>query len=203
MPHCDSCKKKSCHDFDFTDTPQDCPRQGRITDYNEEELKIFQTAARVEAEGYCKWPRLLETARFAQFMGYKKLGVAFCIGLEKEAAVVCRLLRKQNLEVESCCCKCGAVEKNLYQIPDEHKLHPGNPEAACNPARQAELLEEAGCQMLVAVGLCVGHDSLFFRHATVPVTVMGVKDRVLANNPLGAVYCADGYLKELLEQKLS
>ena len=43
------------------------------------------------------------------------------------------------------------------------------------------------------MGLCVGHDSLFFRHSEAPVTVLAVKDRVLGHNPLAAVYLADGY----------
>jgi uncharacterized metal-binding protein len=40
------------------------------------------------------------------------------------------------------------------------------------------------------LGLCVGDDVLFIRHSKAPVTVLAVKDRVLAHNPLGALYTA-------------
>jgi uncharacterized metal-binding protein len=34
----------------------------------------------------------------------------------------------------------------------------------------------------------VGDDTLFIKHSKAPVTVLAVKDRVLANNPLGVLY---------------
>lgn len=38
------------------------------------------------------------------------------------------------------------------------------------------------------MGLCLGHDVLFNKHSVAPVTTVIVKDRVLANNPAGALY---------------
>ncbi|KJS88133.1 MAG: metal-binding protein, partial [Peptococcaceae bacterium BICA1-8] len=46
--------------------------------------------------------------------------------------------------------------------------------------------------------LCVGHDSLFIKYSHAPVTVLAVKDRVLAHNPLAALYCAESYYKNKL-----
>ena len=63
----------------------------------------------------------------------------------------------------------------------------------CNPVSQAELLNEAGCEFNVVLGLCVGHDSLFFRHSKGLVTTLVAKDRVLAHNPVGALNLADSY----------
>ena len=51
--------------------------------------------------------------------------------------------------------------------------------------------------MNVVLGLCVGHDTLFIRHSKAPVTVLSGKDRVLAHNPVGALYLADSYLKRV------
>ncbi|WP_334139395.1 DUF1847 domain-containing protein, partial [Thermovirga lienii] len=51
------------------------------------------------------------------------------------------------------------------------------------------VLEEEGCQLLVVMGLCVGHDSIFYRHAKAPVTTLLVKDRKLGHNPAAAIYC--------------
>ena len=44
----------------------------------------------------------------------------------------------------------------------------------------------------IVIGLCVGHDTLFLRHSHAPTTVMIVKDRVLAHNPVAALYTANG-----------
>ena len=51
----------------------------------------------------------------------------------------------------------------------------------------------------LALGLCVGHDSLFYQYSEARVTTLVVKDRVLAHNPVGAIYCADGYFKNRLK----
>lgn len=48
----------------------------------------------------------------------------------------------------------------------------------------------------IVLGLCVGHDTLCFKYSKIPVSVLAVKDRVLAHNPLGAVYLADSYFKD-------
>ena len=58
----------------------------------------------------------------------------------------------------------------------------------CNPALQAQLLADAGTEFNISMGLCVGHDAIFNKMSHVPVTVLVAKDRVLAHNPLGAVY---------------
>ncbi len=39
---------------------------------------------------------------------------------------------------------------------------------------------------------------MLFRHSETPVTVMATKDKVLAHNPTGALYVADGYYKDIL-----
>ena len=58
---------------------------------------------------------------------------------------------------------------------------------------QAELLNEHGCELNVVLGLCIGHDSLFFRHAKGLTTVLVAKDRVLGHNPVAALQLADTY----------
>ena len=65
----------------------------------------------------------------------------------------------------------------------------------CNPIAQAQLLNEEKTEFNIVLGLCVGHDTLFFKYSEAPVTVLAVKDRALAHNPLGALYLSDGYFK--------
>lgn len=156
-----------------------------INSYSEEEHKIMQAAAFVEATYYSQLTRLEETAEFARQMGYKKLGLAFCIGLNKEAHLIKKFLAK-DFEVVSICCKNCAIAKDKLQLK---KINPqSKTESMCNPKQQAQFLNDAGCDLFISCGLCVGHDAIFNKNCNGPVTTLVAKDRVLAHNPLGVVY---------------
>lgn len=91
----------------------------------------------------------------------------------------------------SAACKTGSLPKEDLGIADHEKVRPGQFEALCNPVCQAELLNEHGCEFNIVLGLCIGHDSLFFRHAKGLTTVLVAKDRVLGHNPVAALQLAD------------
>lgn len=141
--------------------------------------------------------RLVEIAEFAQRMGYKRLGLAFCLGLASEAAIVARILEQWGLEVFSVACKAGATPKEDLGLGEEHKIVQGGFEALCNPLFQAELLNQIPVDFNVLLGLCVGHDSMFLQKAQAPCTVLAVKDRVTGHNPLAAIYTSGAYYKKL------
>lgn len=154
--------------------------------YTEEELKMMEAAAYVEGTFYSNITRLQEIAEFAKAMGYKKLGLAFCIGLNEEARYISHYYVNQGFEVYSVCCKnCSFAKKEfgLKQVKPELEH-----EAMCNPKFQARFLEEQGTELYIVCGLCVGHDSVFIANCHAPVTYLVVKDRLLAHNPLGAIY---------------
>jgi uncharacterized metal-binding protein len=69
---------------------------------------------------------------------------------------------------------------------------------ACNPRGQAAELNRRGTEINAIVGLCIGCDVVFTQHSSAPVTTLFVKDRSLANNPVGALY-SNYYLTELAE----
>ena len=52
---------------------------------------------------------------------------------------------------------------------------------------QDKVLADADTQLNIVLGLCLGHDILFARHSKAPATTLGVKDRVLGNDPLAAL----------------
>ena len=70
----------------------------------------------------------------------------------------------------------------------------------CNPILQAQLLNREQTDLNVVVGLCVGHDSLFYRYSQAVTTTLVVKDRVLGHNPVAALYTAPSYYKKLLQK---
>lgn len=142
-------------------------------------------------------PRILETMEFCQRMGYRKLGLAFCGGLHREAHVVAQMFSARGFEVCSVMCKFGGADKSCLGLTDAEKISGGGHETMCNPIGQALVLNEAQTQFNILLGLCVGHDSLFLKYAQAPCTVLAVKDRLLGHNPLAAVYGADNYYKYL------
>ena len=80
---------------------------------------------------------------------------------------------------------------------DTEKVRPGEFEPLCNPIGQAAVLAQLGTQLNIVIGLCVGHDSLFFAHSKAPVTVLVAKDRVLGHNPVAALYTSHSYYQHL------
>ena len=166
--------------------------------YDDPATKFFaRESALVEATGYGKQTRVQEVVEFAKRMGYQKIGIATCIGLLDLSNVLTGILESHGLEVISVACKTGNIAKEEIGLTDEHKIRPGSFEAACNPIAQAEMLNAHGSQFNVVMGLCLGHDSLFFQHAHAPSTVLVTKDRVLGHNPVAALQLAGSYYAHL------
>ncbi len=144
--------------------------------------------------------RIVETMEFAHKMGYKRLGIAFCGGVTQEAGVLTEIFEKHGFEVVGVSCKVGGVPKERIGIKEEEKINIGTYESMCNPIAQAMLLNDARVDLNIMVCLCVGHDSLFLKYIHGPTTVLAVKDRVTAHNPLAPVYTSHSYYQRL--QKL-
>lgn len=142
-------------------------------------------------------PRVLETIEFCKRMGYHRVGLAFCIGLHREAGILVKMMEAAGLDVVSVMCKVGGIEKEYLGFGEEGKNHPGTFETMCNPVAQALILNKAKTQFNLVFGLCVGHDSLFLKQSDALCTVVVVKDRVLGHNPIGALYTAHTYYKHL------
>jgi len=142
--------------------------------------------------------RVQETCEFAHKMGYKKVGIVFCSGLRNEARILNNILEAQGFEVVSVCCKAGAKPKETLGLTEEEKVRIGQFESMCNPIAQAYVLNESGAEFNVLVGLCVGHDSLFFKYAKAPTTVLVAKDRVTGHNPAAALYTTSTYYARLV-----
>lgn len=169
-------------------------------------LEFTRQASIQEASGYfnrelgyahvrASKTRIEEIMEFSDRMNYKRLGLAFCIGLRKEAASVEKIFSSYGFTVVSAICKTGRTPKNDIGIKKEDQIVPDHPEAMCNPVLQAMILNKESTDFNVLLGLCVGHDSLFFKYAESPCTVLAVKDRMLGHNPLAAVYNVDSYYR--------
>jgi len=177
-----------------------------------EDARLARVAAKVEGLCYLKtpgssavtarWTRVEDTIALAGLMGWKKIGIATCIGLLAETEQLAAILTAQGLEPQTVCCKAGSIDKNSLGIAEEDKVRPGTFEPACNPVAQAELCNRAGTDMNIIVGLCVGHDMLFNKHSQAPVTTLICKDRVMGHNPVAVLYGQNFYYKRLQKQKM-
>jgi uncharacterized metal-binding protein len=161
-------------------------------------LQEFQCFERLSDGVRAKLPRIEELIQFARKCGYKALGIAHCAGLIKEAGMLTDILENNGFEVISVQCKAGAVSKEAIGIkPEETVSGPGKWETMCNPIAQAMIINNAQVDLAIMLGLCIGHDTLFIKYCDVPLTVLAVKDRLLAHNPLAALYLSDSYYRRL------
>jgi uncharacterized metal-binding protein len=181
-PQCGRCESKECRNgkdcFSQTSNHRQLYQDNYITE-------LHKAASAIEGRYYGKETRLGEIILFAKELGYKKIGLAFCIGLSEEARIIENILSK-HFEVVSVCCKVSGIDKKDFGL---QQISLVKAEVMCNPAGQAQLLNESETQLNVICGLCVGHDAIFAQLSEAPVTTLIAKDRVLAHNPASAIYC--------------
>lgn len=203
MYSCAHCGVKTCKTED-ENYPNNCPTleseklEEIKNSYDDIDKKIAYNAALTEKEGYGKLTRVEETVMFLKKMNVKNVGLSFCSGLFEEGNTLSKILKSHGFVVNSVMCKTGSIPKDFIGINKEERLRPETNEIMCNPIGQAEFLNQQNCEYNILLGLCVGHDSLFLKYSKAPVTVIGVKDRVLCNNPIGVLYQADKYYKDKL-----
>jgi uncharacterized metal-binding protein len=210
-PTCVLCGVKACAAEPDAKTPPDfCPMTAEPEllaaveqEYvvREDLRRLAQESARTEAAGYCRRTRVEEIMDFARRLDVQKLGIAHCVGLMQEAKAAREIFQAGGFDVFTVCCKAGSIPKETVGLKDAEKVRPGQFEAMCSPVGQAALLAKAGTGLNVLIGLCVGHDSIFFMHSKAPVTVLVAKDRVLGHNPVAALYTSHSYYQRLRTPK--
>ena len=220
LVNCAKCPGPVCNSRAWEEGPANCPRKvmpeviEKATDkcFSSEFRDFAVKASKQEGSGYLRLPhspntaspvksRVEEIMEFAHRMGYKRLGVAYCGGVQFEASLLVPILENRGLEVVSVQCKCGSVPKENLGIQEWEKVYPGNFEAMCHPIAQAEILNTYNTDLNILVCLCVGHDSLFLKHSKAPCTVLAAKDRVYGHAPLMAVYQSKSYHRRVLARE--
>ena len=199
---CSDCAVLACRSRDESKYPTICLTEHvdekllkdvvEIYKEDEEQGNIARVSAGIEGEFYGKLTRVEETIEFIKRMGYKKIGIASCVGLMNETRIFAKILKANKIRYYTVGCKIGAVDKTEIGVPNEKKLNRGcGHESLCNPIMQAKVLAAQGTDFNIVIGLCVGHDTLFLKNTEAPTTVMIVKDRVLGHNPVAALYTAN------------
>jgi len=205
---CSYCARTTCFKGDLSKVPSFCPSVIRpeTAAVSREKLKEEENRTMAQAvartwKNYGQLTRVEETVLYARLRGFKKLGLAFCVGLAQEAELFTNVLINEGFDVVSVSCMFGALSSDEVGLPEEDKIVSGQRQPMCNPIGQANLLDGEGCELNILLGLCVGDDTIFIKHSKAPVTVLAVKDRVLAHNPLGALYTARNMFPRIKTRK--
>jgi len=220
LVNCAKCPRPVCNSPAWQEGPDNCPSKILTEVIKKATEKCLSSefqhfaikASKQEGAGYMRLPhvprgsspvksRIEEVMEFSKRMGYEKLGVAYCGGVQFEANLLVPILENRGFKVISVACKCGSVPKEELGIEDWEKVSPGQFEAMCHPIAQAEVLNYCQTDLNLLMCLCVGHDSLFLKHSEAPCTVIAVKDRVYGHAPLMGIYQSRSYHRRVLAKE--
>jgi uncharacterized metal-binding protein len=192
--------------------PQDCPRKNypRVLKQTVEKNRTDPSARKINIAceevlkrgrgplGY-GWTRVRELIEYARILGYKKIGIAGCIGLIEESKTIGRILTEAGFRVALVSCMAGGVPRSKFGLEEREGAY----SPVCNPLMQAEVLNQEKTDLNVMVGLCLGHDILFMKNSKADVTPLVVKDRVTGHNPVAALYTSKTYYRQKLWNPVS
>ena len=142
--------------------------------YNSATTKIMHAA---ESCGFGE-NRIEQIQSFALAAGLKRIGIANCITFTSETRIIQEFL-SNNFEVFTVDCKYGRLSRS--------ELFGRGGGTLCNPAGQANFLNNKKTELNLSIGLCVGHDMIFNMESDAPVTTLYTKDFSNGHNPDRAV----------------
>jgi uncharacterized metal-binding protein len=119
-----------------------------------------------------KKTRLEEITIYAKKLGYRRIGLAFCIEYEREARFVYEILSRY-FEVFSICCRVCGFEKAELGISESVD---SEFEVACNPIGQALHLNDDFTDLNLVLGLKTGYDILFAKYSDVPSIPLPIQE---------------------------
>lgn len=176
---CLSCTSKSCRIGKSCGTEKFQTEEVLNQYSDKDEASLVQAASHLVDGGRAgELSRIQELLEFAKIKKYKKVGLAYCYGMEKQANLVKKLFLEENIPCIGVSCTCGAMAQNVINSQSELLG------VSCNPLSQAKQMMAEGVDLAVPIGLCLGHDILFQKEFTGDQTVLVVKDRVHNHNPL-------------------
>lgn len=190
---CTKCTLKGCRKSD----PCQDKSAEYLADYATEEIQGYTKPASLLIDNGKAGTlnRLEEISEYCKLRGYRKIGVAYCYGMEKEATLLRKYLSDEGFKLSMISCTVDGVK--------EPQIDPNKVKnvVSCNPLGQANQLYSSGVQFTILMGLCLGHDILLQKHLKMDFTTFVVKDRVLRHNPIlglpGYGLPEDQFLEEL------
>ena len=183
---CINCNTKSCRTIEPCHAQKFDAKELIKTYHLSENMKIVQAAAQLVDNGRAgTLSRLQEVIEFSKSMNFRRIGIAYCYGMEIDTAVITTIFRESGFKVYPVSCTTGGFKQSDINISSKIE------KVSCNPLAQAEQLNTESVDFTITVGLCMGHDILFNKHIKSYTTTLIVKDRVHDHNPGAAVIIAN------------
>jgi len=181
--NCTSCDNKVCRKQQTSCKRESFNNIEVIAEYQEvSNSEIVKAAAELVDSGRAgTLSRMEEIIEFAQTMGYKKLGLAYCYGMEQYANAIETLLVVNGFDVSAVSCSVGGLKQS--EVNDASCIH----KVSCNPLGQADQLNNEEVDLTLVVGICLGHDILLNRSLKMDFTTLVVKDRKFNHAPLQGI----------------
>ncbi len=177
--NCLNCSSKACKS-----DGRDCngAHDSIVKEYKKDGIpEFYENADKLVAGGRAgSLSRLDEVIEFSKLQGWTKIALAYCFSMEKEALRLSEILKDKGLKPSSFRCTVNGIKES--EISDNLK---GG--VNCNPIGQAEAINQSDADLVIEMGLCLGHDILFHQYLKKPLTVLAVKDRLYKHNPLQAL----------------
>lgn len=150
--------------------------------HSPENQQIIQAAAFLVDDGRAgTLSRLEEIIEFVKRMKYKKVGLAYCYGMESDAIKVHDIFKNEDIKLQTISCSVsGILQDEINQNSCIHKV-------SCNPIGQAHQLNAEEVDFVIIMGICLGHDILLQKNLKADFTTFVVKDRVNKHNPIKSI----------------
>ena len=179
---CTKCNIKTCRTTESCKS-QKFDNEALIADYHlPDNQKIVQAAALLVDNGRAgTLSRLQEIIEFSKSMNFQRIGLAYCYGMEKDAALVAQIFRESGFKTIPVSCTTGGFKQS--EVNDNSAID----KVSCNPLAQAEQINSESVDLTVTMGLCLGHDILFQKNIKSYTTTLLVKDRMFNHNPIKAL----------------
>lgn len=179
---CTKCNTKSCRTTDSCNAQKFDADDLMLTYHLPNNQKIIQAAATLVDNGKAgTLSRLQEVIEFSKTMNFQRIGIAYCYGMEADAALVAQIFRESGFKSYPVSCTTGGFKQS--EVNDESKIE----KVSCNPLAQAEQLNNETVDFTITMGLCLGHDIIFQKQINSYTTTLVVKDRVYSNDPIKAL----------------
>ena len=181
--NCIDCNDKICRKQSNSCKREDFNNEEVIKQYKDKRnSSIVNAAAMLVDNGKAgTLSRIDEIIEFSKTMNYKKIGLAYCYGMEKQAKALQKIFTDKGLSLTSISCSVGGLKQSV--INSKSCIH----KVSCNPIGQAQQLISENVDFTIILGICLGHDILLQSNLNMDFTTLVVKDRVFHHNPLKAM----------------
>lgn len=178
--NCTNCDNRVCRIDQKSCNKESFSKSEVITQYQESGVsEIIKASADLVDNGRAgTLSRINEIAEFSMAMKYKRIGLAYCYGMEKHAKSIEKHLKEKGFNISTVSCSIGGIKQS--EANSSSCIH----KVSCNPLGQAEQLNIENVDLTLIIGICLGHDILLQRTLKMDFTTLVVKDRVNNHNPI-------------------